>query len=130
MVRMQSFLQGGVHTSLVCKTFKPVNQAIASLRREYIEFWCTPAALRNIARNVCEMKGVSGDIDAMDCTHAPTQSPGSATAELFRIIKNNFSISVQSVSDDKLMIRDIVARREGSVHDRTIFNNSASRACF
>lgn len=54
----------------------------------------------------------------------PIQSPGGQNAELFRNRKGYFSINVQVVSDASLEVRNITARRPGSVHDSTIFNTS------
>ncbi|CAI6371601.1 unnamed protein product [Macrosiphum euphorbiae] len=64
-------------------------------------------------------------IGAIDCTHVKISSPGGDNAENYRNRKNFFSINVQTISDDQLMIRDIVARWPGSSHDSTIFFNSS-----
>lgn len=50
--------------------------------------------------------------------------PGGNDAEAFRNRKGYMSLNVQTVSDAKLKILDIVARWPGSCHDQTIFNNS------
>ena len=55
---------------------------------------------------------------------------GGNRAELYRGMKQYFSVNVQTVCDSELLIRNIAARWPGSVHDRTIFNNSRLRARF
>ena len=49
---------------------------------------------------------------------------------MFRNRKGYFSINIQTVTNARLMITDIVARWYGSAHDSTIFNNSTIRAQF
>lgn len=63
-------------------------------------------------------------LGTIDCTHIKILSPGGDDAEYYRNRKDYFSINVQTVCDDKLRIRDIVARWPGSTHDMTIFNSS------
>jgi nuclease HARBI1 len=55
---------------------------------------------------------------------------GGNNAEVFRNRKGYFSINVQTIADTNLLVRDIVARWPGSVHDTTIFNNCEKRAMF
>ncbi|CAH2004518.1 unnamed protein product [Acanthoscelides obtectus] len=49
-------------------------------------------------------------------------------AEVFRNRKGYFSLNVQTVSDAKLKILNIVCRWPGSTHDSAIFQNS--RLCY
>lgn len=53
---------------------------------------------------------------------------GGDNAERFRNRKGYFSINVQTLSDNKLRIQNIVARWPGSTHDSTIFDNSRLKA--
>jgi len=76
---------------------------------------------------IAQFPGVLGGID---CTHVPTISPRGDLAEMFRNRKGYFSINIQTVTNARLMITDIVARWYGSAHDSTIFNNSTIRAQF
>ncbi|CAN7951954.1 unnamed protein product [Ixodes pacificus] len=76
------------------------------------------------------MQGFPGVVGAIDCTHVPIQSPGGDHAELYRNRAGYFSINVQTASDHQLCIRNIVVRWPGSVHDSTIFGNSALKALF
>lgn len=55
---------------------------------------------------------------------------GGDNAEIYRNRKSFFSINVQCLTDAHLKILDVVARWPGSVHDATIFANSAIRARF
>ncbi|CAH1970137.1 unnamed protein product [Acanthoscelides obtectus] len=65
---------------------------------------------------------------SIDCTHIKIQSPGGDDAEVFRNRKGYFSLNVQTVSDAKLKILNIVCRWPGSTHDSAIFQNS--RLCY
>ncbi|KAI4468075.1 hypothetical protein MML48_2g00019108 [Holotrichia oblita] len=64
-------------------------------------------------------------IGTIDCTHIKIQSPGGIDAEIFRNRKSYFSINVQAIANADMIFTDIVARWPGSVHDSTIFNNTA-----
>lgn len=69
-----------------------------------------------------------GAIGCIDCTHVRLQSPGGPDAERFRNRKGFFSLNVQTIVDANLIIRNVVARWPGSVHDSTIFNSSSVKA--
>ncbi|XP_045541246.1 putative nuclease HARBI1 [Papilio machaon] len=69
-------------------------------------------------------------VGAVDCTHIKINSPGGSNSELFRNRKGYFSLNVQVVCDSNLVIRNIIARWPGSVHDSTIFNDSPLCAQF
>lgn len=70
------------------------------------------------------MRGMPGVIGTIDCTHIPIKKPTEDDPERFRNRNNVFSINVQVVGDADLIIRDVVARWPGSVHDSRIFDNS------
>ncbi|KAI4468066.1 hypothetical protein MML48_2g00013704 [Holotrichia oblita] len=69
-------------------------------------------------------------IGTIDCTHIKIQSPGGIDAEIFRNRKSYFSINVQAIANADMIFTDIVARWPGSVHDSTIFNNTAIKKRF
>ncbi|KAI4468079.1 hypothetical protein MML48_2g00013046 [Holotrichia oblita] len=69
-------------------------------------------------------------IGTIDCTHIKIQSPGGIDAEIFRNRKSYFSINVQAIANADMIFTDIVARWPGSVHDSTIFNNTAIKTRF
>lgn len=60
----------------------------------------------------------------IDGTHVPIQNPGGNDAELYRNRKGFFSINVQLMCDNNLIIRNVVASWPGSTHDSRIFNES------
>ncbi|KAM7297958.1 putative nuclease HARBI1 [Ixodes scapularis] len=120
----------GVHKSTVCRVVKRVTHAIAALARDFISFPTTEAERRTVSEGFYSMQGFPGVVGAIDCTHVPIQSPGGDHAELYRNRAGYFSINVQTVSDHQLCIRNIVVRWPGSVHDSTIFGNSALKALF
>ncbi|XP_031358099.1 putative nuclease HARBI1 [Photinus pyralis] len=77
-----------------------------------------------------QIAGFPGVLGAIDCTHIKIQSPGGEYAERFRNRKGYFSVNVQAVCNAKLKIQNIIARWPGSVHDSTIFNDSALKVDF
>lgn len=76
------------------------------------------------------IRGMPGVIGTIDCTQVPIMKPTDQDPERFRNRKNIFSINVQVIADADLLIRDVVARWPGSVHDSRIFDNSRVRELF
>lgn len=66
----------------------------------------------------------------MDCSHIWIYFLGGDNAEIFRNRKGWFSFNVQTVTDAKLKINNLVARWPGSVHDRTVFEHSRLKLQF
>lgn len=120
----------GVHKSTVCRVVHRVSRAIAGHRSQYIKFPGTADEQMQTMREFYAIAQFPGVLGAIDCTHVPIISPGGDLAELYRNRKGYFSINVQTVSNARLMITDIVARWYGSTHDATIFGSSAIRAAF
>lgn len=96
---------------------------LAERRQNFIQF-PTDQEIPEIRRNFFQKQGFPGVIGAVDCTHIRILNPGGVDSELFRNRKGWFSLNVQVLCDDKLMIRDIVASHKGSTHDSRIFNES------
>ena len=113
----------GISKATACRIVHKVSAAIAALRPYYIVF---PEAQerQKIVANFYNIANFPGVVGAIDCTHIKIQSPGGNRSELYRNRKGYFSLNIQTVCDATLLIRDIVARWPGSVHDSTIFNNS------
>jgi len=119
-----------VDNATVCRTLKRVTQAIAGLRSKYVKLPETVEQRRNSMQLFYSQSQLPGIIGAVDGTHVPIQSPGSADAEIYRNRKGYMSINVQLVCDCTNYISDVVARWPGSVHDSTVFDNSHIRALF
>lgn len=119
----------GVHESSVSRIVKRVSSALASRYKNYVVF---PSGNRvtEIQRGFMNHSGIPGIVGAIDCTHIPIQSPGGDMAELFRNRKGFFSINVQAICDNDLMLTNVVARWPGSTHDSRIFENSSVCARF
>ncbi|CAB0020151.1 unnamed protein product [Nesidiocoris tenuis] len=90
----------------------------------------TPQELTAAQTKFYQRCGLPRVVGALDCTHVKIQSPGGLMAEQFRNRKGYFSLNVQSVSSEDLQILNLVVRWPGSVHDQTIFNNSALKNQF
>jgi len=114
-----------VHKSTVCRAIHKVSRAIASLRAQYISFPENNDERMQMMREFYAIAQFPGVLGTVDCTHIPIIS-----AEIYRNRKGYFSLNVQTVSNARLMITDIVARWYGSAHDVTIFNNCSLRAKF
>lgn len=119
----------GVSKATVSRIVHRVSVAIAALRPLYISFPRVEEQ-REVMQGFFEGARFPGVLGALDCTHIPIQSPGHARGEIYRNRKGYFSLNIQTVCDSELLIRDIIVRWPGSVHDSTIFNNSRIRADF
>ncbi|XP_049798161.1 putative nuclease HARBI1, partial [Schistocerca nitens] len=87
-----------IHRTTAQRIISDVSDIIASLSPRFIKF-------------------PTREEGTLDCTHIRIQSPGGHNNELFRNRKSYFSFNCQTISDHNLLIRDIVARWPGSVHD-------------
>ncbi|XP_044759213.1 putative nuclease HARBI1 [Coccinella septempunctata] len=114
----------GVSEASASRIVERVSRAIASRSQKYIKMPETEAEMEEIAENFYKIASFPRVIGAIDCTLIRRDSPGGNDAEIFRCRKSFFALNVQTVSDAKLKIRNIVCRWPGSVHDQTIFNNS------
>ncbi|BES91137.1 transposon protein [Nesidiocoris tenuis] len=120
----------GVSKPAACEIVRVVSSAIASMAQEYIKMPSTPQELTAAQTKFYQRCGLPRVVGALDCTHVKIQSPGGLMAEQFRNRKGYFSLNVQSVSSEDLQILNLVVRWPGSVHDQTIFNNSALKNQF
>lgn len=119
-----------IHNSTICRIIGRVTHHIAALGNRYIRMPTTNEERNIVKIQFYNLSGFPNVIGAVDCTHIRIQSPGGHNAELFRNRKGYFSINVQVICDSHLRVRDIVCRWPGSVHDSTIFNDSAINAQF
>ena len=119
-----------VHKTTVARIIHDVSSIIASYSPRYISFPTSQAQRREVMDGFHDIAQFPGVIGTIDCTHIRIKSPGGEYAETFRNRKAYFSINCQTISDSNLLIRDIVARWPGSVHDSTIFQNCNKRAQF
>lgn len=115
----------GIHYSTASNIIKKMNIALARLRPQFIKMPSNANEISHLQTRFYLKANFSRCIGAIDCTHVKITSPGGHNAESYRNRKNFFSINVQTISDDQLMIQDIVARWPGSSHDSTIFFNSS-----
>jgi len=120
----------GIHVSTAGKIVKDVSEALAELRADFIYMPESEAERKQIRQEFYNIAKFPACIGAMDCTHIKIRSPGGDHPEIFRNRKGFFSINVQTISDAKLRIQNIVARWPGSSHDTTIFKNSVIKQQF
>lgn len=111
----------GVHQSTISRCVHRVTILIAQRMNQFVAF-PTPAEYAKISNEFRQKRGFPGVIGALDGTHVRIMNPGGEDSELFRNRKGWFSINVQMLCDDKLVIRDVVASHKGSTHDSRIFN--------
>ncbi|XP_030749237.1 putative nuclease HARBI1 [Sitophilus oryzae] len=114
----------GVSRATACRVISRVTTALAALRPRYVKMYSDNAEMQRASEDFYGLASFPRAIGAIDCTLIKIDSPGGEDAEIFRCRKGFFALNVQTISDAKLKIRNIVARWPGSVHDQTIFNNS------
>ncbi|KAB0790589.1 hypothetical protein PPYR_15005, partial [Photinus pyralis] len=119
-----------IHKSSVCRIIQNVTHYIALMRPDWIGMSNTAEEQNLAISGFYQIAGFPGVLGAIDCTHIKIQSPGGEYAERFRNRKGYFSVNVQAVCNAKLKIQNIIARWPGSVHDSTIFNDSALKVDF
>ncbi|XP_045541906.1 putative nuclease HARBI1 [Papilio machaon] len=118
-----------VEQATVNRIVHRITSKIAELKSIYIKM-PTEREYIGIANRFYSIAGFPRVVGAVDCTHIKINSPGGSNSELFRNRKGYFSLNVQVVCDSNLVIRNIIARWPGSVHDSTIFNDSPLCAQF
>lgn len=120
----------GVSRASASRIIKRVSTSIASLSPENIYMYKNSHEMEKAVDDFYKIASFPKTIGAIDCTLIKIDSPGGHDAEIFRSRKSFFALNVQTVSDAKLKIRDIVVRWPGSVHDQTIFNSSTLKEKF
>lgn len=85
---------------------------------------------KHISQEFYSIAKFSHCIGAIDYMHARLRSSGGNNGEVCRNRKDWFSINVQTISDAKMRIQNIVARWPGSAHDSPIFRNNSVRMKF
>ncbi|KAK9700688.1 DDE superfamily endonuclease [Popillia japonica] len=114
----------GVSKASACRIIRRISTAIVFLSPRYISMYDNNMDMERAAEKFYGMARFPRVIGAIDCTLIKIDSPGGDDAGIFKSRKGFFALNVQTVSDAKLKIRDIVARWPGATHDQTIFNNS------
>lgn len=117
-----------VDAGSVCRIVRRVTHHLALLRGQYVNMPRTAEEINSVKHEFFQIRNFPNVIGAIDCTHIRIQSPGGDNGELYRNRKGYFSINCQVVCDARLRVRNIVARWYGSVHDSTIFADSALNA--
>lgn len=116
----------GLDQSTVSRTIDKVLSAIVTMRQEYIEM-PTGDEIETIRQEFFNIARFPRCIGAIDCTHVRIRPASGGIDETFRNRKGFFSYNVQVLCDANNIIRNIVARWQGSAHDATIFANSRLR---
>lgn len=111
----------GLHYSTASNIIKKMNIALARLRPQFIKMPSNAHDISDLQNRFYLRAKFPRCIGAIDCTHIKISSPGGDDAENYRNRKKFFSINVQTISDDKLMIQDIVTRWPGSSHIQPSF---------
>lgn len=123
LVVLRDFI--GVHKSTASRIVEHVSHVLDNLRPEFIKFPENDDIIE-VKQNFHNISKFPMVIGALDFTHIKIKSPCRDISGAYRNRKD-FFINVQTICVAYLKIQDIVARWPESVHNSTIFNNSAIR---
>uniref|UniRef100_A0A3B4Z5Z7 DDE Tnp4 domain-containing protein n=1 Tax=Stegastes partitus TaxID=144197 RepID=A0A3B4Z5Z7_9TELE len=114
----------GVSESTVCKIVHKVCKAVCELRKDSIKF---PDAVDQTTYKVqfYEYGNIPGVVGCIDGCHIPVKY-----IELYRNLKNRFSVNVPGVCTPSMQLSNIVAHWSCSTRDSRIFQNSSLCAQF
>lgn len=120
----------GVSKSSASRIVKTVCKAITKLSNRYIKIYEDINEMEQNALDFYKISHFPLTIDSIDCTIIRLPSPGGEDAEMHRLRKDYFALNVQTISDAKLRMRNIIALWPGSLQDQTIFNSSSVKRQF
>ncbi|KAK3911740.1 Putative nuclease [Frankliniella fusca] len=115
-------LRFGVNPGTLYYFYLYVIQALRELAPEFIT-WPNAAERVVISEAFQELSGFPGIIGCIDCTHIQITAP---LEESGRYVNRHhvYSINVQSVADNNMLVRQLHVGEAGSLHDRRIFRRS------
>lgn len=115
-------LRFGVHPSEVHMHYKYVIKGICQLGPRYIR-WPTEAERNRSKTSLFRRTGFPGIVGIMDAKHFSITKP-LEDAAAHRNYHHGYSMKVQAVCDENLLVRDIYVGEAGSLHDSRIFRRS------
>lgn len=115
-------LRFGVYPKEVHNHYVLLIKALRKMGRSYVR-WPTENDRRITKGNLQRISGFPGIIGMMDGMHVEIPSPAEDKAA-YRNFHHGFSVKVQAVCDDKLLVRDVYIGEAGSLHDSRVFRRS------
>jgi nuclease HARBI1 len=133
MLILQYFATGTLHAvlsetmnverSTVTRIIQRTTYALVEKAKDFISFPCNEEAATT-KEKFYNIGGFPNVLGAVDGTQIRIISPGGNSAQCYYCRKGYPSINVQVVADADYLIRDIVVKWPGSVHDSRMFRNS------
>lgn len=105
----------------ISKNLMEVTQAICNLATKYIKF---PRGdeLQQIKEEFFRQSGMPGVIGLVDGSLFPIKAPRGPTETAYVCHKKYHALNIQAIGDHNMVIRHLVSKWPGSVHDSFIFN--------
>ncbi|KAL2085779.1 hypothetical protein ACEWY4_019099 [Coilia grayii] len=111
----------------ISKNLMEVTKAICSLAPNYIQF-PRGEELQRIKQDFVRQSGMPGVIGLVDGSLFPIKAPSGPTEPAYVCRKGYHAINVQAIGDQNMVIRHLVAKWPGSIHDSFVFNTSGINA--
>lgn len=105
----------------ISRNLMEVTKAICSLAPNYIQF-PRGEELQRIKEEFLRQSGMPGVIGLVDGSLFPIKAPSGPTEPAYVCCQGYRAINVQAIGDQNMVIRHLVAKWPGSIHDSFIFN--------
>ncbi|XP_041961997.1 putative nuclease HARBI1 isoform X2 [Alosa sapidissima] len=109
----------------ISRNLMEVTKAICNLAPNYIQFPLGEELLR-IKEEFLQQSGMPGVIGLIDGSLFPIKAPNGPSEPAYVCRKGYHAINVQAIGDQNMVIRHLLAKWPGSIHDSFIFNTRAS----
>ncbi|KAK3916262.1 Putative nuclease [Frankliniella fusca] len=115
-------LRFGVYPSGVHDAYKYILLALVEMGEQYVT-WPNQEERNVIKRRLQRVSDFPGIVGIMDGSHIPITAPHEEKAA-YRNYHHGYSVKLQVVCDDRLLVRDMYVGEAGSLHDARVFRRS------
>ncbi|XP_017486750.1 PREDICTED: putative nuclease HARBI1 [Rhagoletis zephyria] len=111
----------------VLRDINYICRLVVNHKREEISFPKSTDEYDSIKKGFHTKFGIEGVIGAIACTHVAIKTPASSVAHQYKDESGNYSIVVEAICDDELIIRHINTRFPGSCLGCEVWTSSPPR---